>query len=93
MFEGNAEMQINKAENTQGQTLLDAGAKARGARPAAQADALTVEPRNQAYIDKALALTDDAAAVAEAKQLLASGALDTPEAIRQAAQNMLDQGI
>jgi hypothetical protein len=46
------------------------------------------------YIQAALAAQDvDAAAVEEAKKLLRSGQLDTPEAIQKAAQRILELGV
>jgi len=46
------------------------------------------------YIDQALAApAADSNAVEEAKKLIASGQLDTPEAIDRVAQAMVDRGL
>jgi len=46
------------------------------------------------YIDQALAAqTADSTAVEEARKLIASGQLDTPEAIDRAAQAIVDRGL
>ncbi|RKY23863.1 MAG: hypothetical protein DRP83_08545 [Planctomycetota bacterium] len=51
-------------------------------------------PGQRSLIQAALAVEDvDTAAVAEAKELLESGQLDTPEAARRAAKNMIERGL
>lgn len=63
--------------------------------PNIQADA-SLELNCQTLIEgvaRKLTDADDAAIVERARQLLLSGQLDTPENIRQAAQNILKYGI
>jgi len=51
-------------------------------------------PGQRSLVQAALAAEDvDTAAVAEAKELLESGQLDTPEAARRAAKNMIERGL
>jgi len=66
-----------------------------GAQPAAQSSRLqTAEAVHESYIRKAAACDDvDTNAVAEARRLIESGQLDTPEAIAEAAANIVARGI
>jgi hypothetical protein len=56
---------------------------------------VTIDTNYQQYTDQLIdaGAADDARKVEKARQLLASGALDTPQASRKAAQNMLKFGI
>lgn len=52
------------------------------------------EPDTRGYVEKARAAgAINTAAVAEARRLLESGELDTPEAARRAAEAILEQGL
>jgi hypothetical protein len=90
-------MQIDKTQNSQVQsfresiTQKDAGAKS---APPSQPD-VTIATNYQQYTDKLVdaGAADDAQKIEEARKLLASGALDTPQAARKAAQNLLKFGI
>ena len=55
---------------------------------------LSVDPAAKPYIQKAQATEDvNVQAIAEAKQLIADGQLDTTEAIEKLAENLLSKGI
>jgi hypothetical protein len=90
-------MQINKAQNIQVQNLLGSIThKDVGAKSAAQAAPdVKIDVQYQEYINSALdcAADNDAALIEQTRKLIASGALDTPEAARNAAQNLLKFGI
>lgn len=54
----------------------------------------TLRTEYEPFIQRAVQFDDnDSQAVAEAKEALESGLLDTPEAIRSAAENILNNGI
>jgi hypothetical protein len=93
-----AEMQIDKTQNNaqvQGFrdsiTQKDVSAKP---TPAPESN-VTIDTTYQPYTEQVIAAgtADDAQKIEEARKLLASGALDTPQAARKAAQNMLKFGI
>lgn len=94
---GNAEMQINKILNTQTQNFLEEiapkDANTKNSEPVKTT--LTVDAQCLQYVSEALntSAPDDADKIEQARKLLASGALDTPEAARIAAENMLKFGI
>jgi hypothetical protein len=95
--ERNAEMQIDKTQNIQPQNIIDPIApKEANRKPTGQTSSdVTIDTRYQEYASQALnnAGTDDTAEIEQARKLLASGALDTPEAARKAAENLLKFGI
>ena len=54
----------------------------------------TLRTEYEPFIQRAVQLNDiDTLAVAEAKEALETGRLDTPEAIQSAAENILNNGI
>lgn len=60
----------------------------------APAEGLEVISEHKALVQQALATDEvNTQAVEDARQMLESGALDTPEAARRAAQNILDLGL
>ena len=62
--------------------------------PPAGADDSSLRTEYEPFIRKAVELEDtDSQAVAEAKEALESGQLDTPEAAQSAAENILESGI
>jgi len=68
--------------------------KAPPAGDARGGEAIEFDSVQRAYAEKAAARAAvDAAAVAEARQLLESGELDTPEAAQRAADAMLSRGL
>ncbi len=72
----------------------DAANSAKPAPQAADAKAAEFIESCSSYIKAALGGDEiDAAAVEQARGLIASGQLDTPEAIRRAAEAILGQGI
>lgn len=94
MLEGTDKVQINKTDNMQINNLSEFITRTIPAgSPAKPLDEVQVEPSTAQYIQQALASEADAQEVERAKQLLASGQLDSPEAIRTAARNMIDLGI
>ena len=57
-------------------------------------DDVVISTPPQRYVREALAAEDvDLAAIAEAKRLIASGQLDTPEAVKRAAEAIVELGI
>jgi hypothetical protein len=90
-------MQIDKTQNVQVQGLRDSitqkDANAKSA-PCTESN-VTIDTNYRPYTDQLLdaGTADDAQKIEEARNLLASGALDTPQAARKAAQNMLKFGI
>lgn len=95
-------MRIDKALGYESQALKQAAASAakQQSGQAAPADAqgtaegVEVVQSNQALIQAAKGADEvNRAAVEEAKALIASGQLDTPDRIRAAAQNMVDLGM
>ena len=90
-------MQIDKTQTIQAQGFLDGVAqKEVSVKSAAKAAPdVRVDVNHQDYISKALdcSVTEDARQIEQARKLLASGALDTPEAARKAAENLLKFGI
>ena len=86
-------MQVNKTQ-VQIQGLWDSVAqKDASAKSAARPDPdVKIDVSSTEYVNQALD-TNDADVVEQAKKLLASGALDTPEAARKAAENLLKFGI
>ena len=90
-------MQIDKTQNVQVQGFLDGIAQKEVSVKSATKAApdVKVDVNYQDYVSKALdcGVTDDARQIEQARQLLASGALDTPEAARKAAENLLKFGI
>jgi hypothetical protein len=91
-------MQIDKTQNNvQVQGFRDSVAQkdvnAKSA-PAPESN-VTVDTNYQQYTSQLInaGTADDAKKIEEARQLLASGALDTPQAAHKAAQNMLKFGI
>ena len=94
MLEGNTKVQVNKTENTQVQLVENLGARRQNNKPVTGGqDDLQVDSTYSKYIDQAMAEQQTDPAVEAAQKLLASGALDTPEAARLAAQNLLNFGI
>jgi len=62
--------------------------------PQADAADSTLRTEYEPFIRKAVELEDtDSQAVAEAKEALESGQLDTPDAAQSAAENILETGI
>jgi hypothetical protein len=91
-------MQIDKTQNNvQVQGFRDSIAqKDVSAKSAAPAESnVTIDTNYQQYTDQLIdaGTADDAQKIEEARKLLASGALDTPQAARKAAQNMLKFGM
>ncbi|MDO8302911.1 MAG: hypothetical protein Q7T18_06705 [Sedimentisphaerales bacterium] len=90
-------MQINKVQNIQVQSLLDSVAQKDASAKSAPktASEVTIDVNYQAYTAQALdsGVTDDAEQIAKARELLASGTLDTREAARAAAKNLLKFGV
>ncbi len=95
-------MRIDKALGYESQGLKQAAASAakQQAAQSAPADAqvktegVEVLQSNQALIQAAKGVDEvNRKAIEEAKALIASGQLDTPERIRAAAQNMVDLGM
>jgi hypothetical protein len=90
-------MQIDKTQNVQVQGLRDSiTQKDANAKSAPRTESnVTIDTNYQPYTDQLLdaGTIDDAKKIEEARNLLASGALDTPQAARKAAQNMLKFGI
>jgi hypothetical protein len=91
-------MQIDKAQNNvqvQGfrDNIAQKDVSAKSSSPTASN--VTIDTNYQQYTDQLVdaGAADDASKIEEARQLLASGALDTPQAARKAAQNMLKFGI
>jgi len=85
-------MQVNKAGHIQIQPVQifnQRGAKA----GLGAADELKVDGSLGELATQALGAGDDAAAVEEARKLIASGQLDTPDAAFAAAKNMAEFGI
>ncbi len=88
-------MQVNRTDNLDiavlAQGLTDK--QARTAPKAEKMDSLSIGA--EGYISQALGLPKDgrSEAIEEAKALLASGGLDSMEAIREAAMNMVKRGI
>ncbi len=69
-------------------------ARAKGASGEVEQGAVRMQSQYARYIDAAHATeTVDSEAVREARQLLESGRLDTPERARAAAEALLDFGI
>jgi putative cell wall-binding protein len=94
MLEGNTKVQINKTENIQVQAIADSAASSR--KPKAgntSTDDLRIDSKSAEYVSQALENQDDTRAIEEAKKLLQSGALESPESIRAAAENILKFGI
>ncbi len=92
-------MRIDKAQGYDSPALRQAAAANAQKQPAGQAaaanaDGVEILPSNQALIQSAKAVDEvNRQAIEEAKALIASGQLDTPERIRQAATNMVDLGM
>ena len=94
-------MRIDSTKNTNIQNPLPSGNQAQQAAGLAGASqtAQTGRPKaseavHESYIRKAVnSEAVDMQAVAEAKMMLESGQLDNPEAIVQAAQNIVVKGI
>jgi len=90
-------MQIDKTQNVQAQGLQDSiTQKDASAKSSPRTESnVTIDTNYQPYTDQLLdaGTADDAQKIEEARNLLASGALDTPQAARKAAQNMLKFGI
>ena len=91
-------MQIDKTQNNvqvQGFknsiAQKDVGAKS---APAAESN-VTIDANYQQYTDQLIdaGAADDAKKIEEARRLLASGALDTPQAAYKAAENIIRLGI
>jgi len=89
-----------RIDGTQGAGLNDPASgmgkylKAPPAGAAKPAEAIEFDPVHRAYADKAAAFDAvDAAAVAEARKLLESSQLDTPEAAQRAADAILSRGL
>lgn len=62
--------------------------------PETSADGLVVSRSHEPYIHQAMAAEEiNTQAVAEARRLLRSGELDTPEAARRAAETIMRLGI
>lgn len=69
-------------------------AKAPASASAKPAEALQFDSVHATYVRKAAACeTVNPAAVAEARKLLESGQLDTPEAAQRAAEAMISRGL
>ena len=94
-------MRIDGPEKLQMDGLSSKDGQMRGpAQPArapdvpAAADAAIADPACVLYTPKAAACEDvNLQAVAEALRLLEAGQLDTPQAARQAAENILSMGL
>ena len=94
-------MRIDGTNSAQPRNVADAlGELAQGAARAGKTapdqptQAAAMEHSQQKYVDAAMSASDvNLQAVEEARSLLASGALDSPDALRRAAQNMLDRGL
>jgi hypothetical protein len=92
-------MQVNRTDNTDIKALTTGAGSEKPARVAQETEAKDVSVSVDAagYIEKALTLPTDAAgsaaAIDEAKALLASGELDKFEAIREAARSIVVKGI
>ena len=90
-------MQIDKTQNIQVQGFVDGIAQKEVSIKSTTnaAPDVKVDVNYQDYISKALdcGVTEDAKQIEQARQLLASGALDAPEAALKAAENLLKFGI
>lgn len=94
-------MRINTNNNAKIQNPLTGGAASQqasgsaGAQQAAETGfTQAADAVQEAYVRKAVANEGvDMQAVAEAKKLLDSGQLDTPDAIARAAENLVTKGI
>lgn len=91
-------MQIDKTQNNvQVQGFRDSIAqKDVSVKSASPAESnITIDTNYQQYTDQLIdaGAADDAKKIEEARRLIASGALDTPQAARTAAENMLRFGI
>jgi hypothetical protein len=80
------------------QVVPEASGAARQASPAPRAqgqpEGVELLSSQQARVDRAAAVPEiDEKAVAEARELIRTGRLDTPEAIRGAAEAILDRGV
>jgi len=77
-----------------GQLLPRPGSKAGGVRKAADDDADVQTPAGVDFTQMAKTAPDvNTDAVAEARRLMDSGELSSPEAIRRAAESMIQRGI
>ena len=93
-------MRIDGAQGIGGQGLPEPGKPAGGVAPAANAlnsDAAAVDSQVLAGVAPYIRQANEsepvnAQAVAEARELLRNGQLDTPDAVRRAAQAILDLG-
>jgi hypothetical protein len=93
-------VRIDGTSGTETNALSESSVFSKQAKPADASEA-TPSTESQAFVSSAapyvsqVQATDevDSQAVLEAKQLLKSGQLDTPEAAQRAAQAILDLGI
>lgn len=87
-------MQIDKIQNIQIQALRDGIGAKDGTRKSTNIPQQTtaIDINYQEYAAEAIS-SDDAQKIEEARKLLLSGALDTPQAARKAAQNIIKFGI
>lgn len=77
-----------------GEKRAAAQGHAKAPRPTGPHAGVEVAESARKYIDQALgATTVNSTAVEEARKLIASGLLDTPEAIDRVAQAMVDRGL
>ncbi len=68
--------------------------KPRPAEGGAASSHVDLSPAGTSLVESAAAQEEvNSAAVAEARELLQAGELDTPEAARRAAENLIDRGI
>ncbi len=90
-------MQIDKTQNIQIQGFRDSIIqKDIGPKSAARNKSdISIDINYQQYTDQlsAAASADETQKIEEARKLLASGALDSPEAALKAAENLLKYGI
>lgn len=87
---------IEKINGEQRQRFVEKGEQNKtpvsNTRPNEGPDA-TLQADFGALLEKVKNIPDDSAAVEKARQLLNSGQLDSPENLRQAAENILKQGV
>jgi hypothetical protein len=87
-------VQVNKTDNIQLQINTAANQRA-VKQDSTVADTLKIDSQYDGLVNKALELasSEDEAAIEQAKKLIASGQLDSPQAAYNAARNIVDLGI
>ena len=71
-----------------------AGKIAQGSKSAGVGHEVSISALEKKYLSQAQGVAEvNSAAVADAKKLIASGQLDTPEAIERMAETIVEQGV